>query len=135
MKQSRTKIAKVIADKTLSGDSVKNLSQEIAAYMLSERRVADVSSLVRDIQGMWAEAGYVEVLATSAHELDDQIKSLITDKVKSIYPRADRIVITQVHDANVIGGVRLNLADRQLDLSLRAKLNKFKQLTTSERTK
>jgi F0F1-type ATP synthase delta subunit len=37
--------------------------------------------------------------------------------------------VTEVLDPEVLGGVRLSLANQQLDLSVEAKLNKFKQLT------
>ena len=132
MKTPRTRIAHTIADRTLKDGSKKKLSQEIAAYyLLSERRVGDLDSLLRDVQADWAEAGFVEVLATSAHPLSAAVRVNIEKRIKSLYPGAKRIIVTEVHDPEVIGGVRLNLANQQLDLSIEAKLNKFKQLTTS----
>ncbi len=129
MRQSRIKISQVIADKTLQSGVSKNLAEEIAAYLLAERRVSDLSSLARDIQGMRAEAGYVEVLVSSAHSLTAEVKDQITATIKNLYPDAIEILVTEVHDPAIIGGVRLNLADIQLDLTLRARLNKLKQLT------
>jgi F0F1-type ATP synthase delta subunit len=131
MKTSRTRIAHSIADRTLKGDSKKKLSQEIAAYLLSERRVGDLDSLLRDVQADWAEAGFVEVLAASAHPLSASVKADIEKRIKPLYPNAKRIIVTEVSDPAVIGGVRLSLANQQLDLSIEAKLNKFKQLTTA----
>jgi F0F1-type ATP synthase delta subunit len=122
-------MAQVIADTTLKRGVDKNLSREIAAYLLSERRVSDLSSLTRDIQDMWANAGHVEVLASSTYPLSGEIKLHIEKIIKDVYPDAKEIVVTEVHDPAIIGGVRLNLANQQLDLSIKAKLNKFKQLT------
>jgi F0F1-type ATP synthase delta subunit len=131
MKTSRTRIAHTIADRAMHGSSKKKLSQEVAAYLLSERRVGDLASLLRDVQADWAEAGFVEVLATSAHPLDAAVKANIEKRIKPLYPNAKRIIVTEVHDPAVIGGVRLSLANQQLDLSIETKLNKFKQLTTA----
>lgn len=129
MKTPRTRIAKAIADQTLKNSSSKQLSQEVAAYLLSERRVGELESVLRDVQADWAEAGYVEVLAASAYELSPEVREDITDQVRVLYPAAKQIVVTEVHDPSVVGGVRLSLANQQLDLSIEAKLNKFKQLT------
>lgn len=130
MKTPRTRIAKTIADKALTGNP-KKLSKEVAAYLLSERRANELDSLLRDVQADWAEAGYVEVIASSAHPLSTSVKSDIAKRVQKLYPKAKKIIVTEEHDAEIIGGVKLTLANQQLDLSVEAKLNKFKQLTSS----
>jgi len=129
MKQSRTKLAQTIAGQTLKKGASRRFSQEVAAYLLAEGRVSELDSLLRDIQADWATAGHVEVLAASAHPLSAGVKAEIKKQVKRLYPAAKQIIITEQHDPEVIGGVRLNLPNQQLDLSIEAKLNKFKQLT------
>jgi F0F1-type ATP synthase delta subunit len=131
VKTRRTRIASSIASQTLKSGSSHKLSQQIAAYLLSERRVGELDSLMRDVQADWAEAGIVEVLASSAHPLTAGIRADITKQIKKLYPQAKQIIVTEIIDVSVIGGVRLNLSDQQLDLSVQAKLNKFKQLTTA----
>ncbi|HEY5442417.1 MAG TPA: F0F1 ATP synthase subunit delta [Candidatus Saccharimonadales bacterium] len=131
MKQPRTKIARLIADKTLRSGISKPFVAEVAAYLLSERRVNELDSVLRDVQADWAEAGQVEVIARSAHALNATAKADIVKRLKPLYPNAKQIIVTEVHDPAVIGGVRLNLADRQLDLSIRSKLDTFKQLATA----
>ena|SRR5665213_653718 len=131
MKVPRTKLAQAIADRTLKTGASKGLSREVAAYLLSERRVNELDSVLRDVQADWAAAGFVEVIASSAHPLTAAAKADITRQVKRLYPAAKRIIVTEVHDPAIIGGVRLNVANRQLDLSVEAKLNMFKQLTTT----
>jgi len=131
MKTSRTTIARIITNQTLKSGSSKKLSQEIAAYLLGERRVGELDSLLRDVQADWAEAGYAEVLAASAHPIAPQVKADIKSHLKRLLPDAKQIIVTEVRDPDVIGGVRLSTANQQLDLTARAKLNKFKRLTTS----
>lgn len=131
MKQSRVKIASTIAKRTLKSGSSKRFNQEIAAYLLSERRVNELDSILRDVQADWAAAGHVEVLARSANPLSASVKNDIARLVKRLMPEAKQVLVTEIHDPAVIGGVRLNLADRQLDLSIQTKLNKFKQLVAA----
>jgi F0F1-type ATP synthase delta subunit len=129
MKAPRTRLAGTIAARTLKDGVDKKLAQEVAAYLLSEGRVQELNSVLRDVQTDWAKAGYVEVLAASAYALSSEVKANITMRIKELFPAAKQIVVTEVHDPSVVGGVRLNLANQQLDLSIEAKLNKFKQLT------
>lgn len=135
MKTPRTDISKTIADRTLKGDDTQDLSREVAAYLLKERRVNELDSVMRDIQADRAEAGFVEVIASSAHALDANTKSDIARQIKAYYPDAKEIIVTELHDPKIIGGVRLSLANQQLDLSVSAKLNKFKQLTANGKDK
>lgn len=130
MKTPRTRIASTLAERTLKSGASKKLSREVAAYLLAEGRVDELDSLLRDVQADWANAGYVEVLAASAHPLPSKTLTDITRQVKKLHPEAKQITVTEVRDPEVIGGVRLSLANQQLDLSVEAKLNKFKQLTT-----
>jgi len=132
MKTPRTRIAQVIADRTLQSGADEALAREVAAYVLAERRVGELNSLMRDVQEDWARAGQVEVLAASAHPLNNEVRQDIETQIKTIYPNAKRIIVTEVLDPEVIGGVRLSLANQQLDLSVEAKLNKFKQLTAGK---
>ncbi|HET8708804.1 MAG TPA: F0F1 ATP synthase subunit delta [Candidatus Saccharimonadales bacterium] len=130
-KISRSTLAQVIADKLGDGTLTENkLSQEVAAYLISEKRTSGLESLLRDIsQYRIDHDGMVEVEAISAHPLSDAVKADIEAIIRQVYPDAKRVVISEYHDASLIGGVRLELPNEQLDLSLRAKLNQFKQLT------
>lgn len=130
-KQSRTKIASYIADTTLRDGLSSEFAKEIAAYLLNEGRAVELDSLLRDVRADWAEAGFIEVIASSAHDLDDSIRNEIKSQVKKLYPSAKKITITEEHDPEVIGGVRLKLPNCQLDLTMQAKLNRFKQLTSA----
>jgi F0F1-type ATP synthase delta subunit len=57
------------------------------------------------------------------------VKREIAARVKPLFPDAEEVIVTEVADPSVIGGVQIRLSDRQLDLTVEGKLNKFKQLT------
>ncbi len=130
-KLPRHALAKVLAKKSLGNVAEKRFSQEIAAYLLSARRTNELDSLLRDIQQYRADNGIVEVIAVSAHPLTDKVRKEIEAQVRELYPSAKTIIITEERDTGVIGGVKIELANQQLDLSIRNKLNRFKQLTTA----
>ena len=130
MKAPRTRLATLIAERSLkSGASTKKLAEEIAAYLLAEGRTGELDSILRDVMQYRADSGVVEVKAISAHELDVKVRSDIESVARELYPAAQQVIISEEHDANVVGGVKIELANQQLDLSVRAKLNRFKQLT------
>lgn len=130
-KAPRTRLARLLADRTLKQGVSKRFDREIAAYLLSEGRVNELDSLLRDVVSEWAEAGHVEVTARSAYPLTAAIRADIRREVKKVHPKARAVVINELADPSVVGGVRLNLPDRQLDLSIRSKLNRFKQSVTA----
>ncbi|HVS58563.1 MAG TPA: F0F1 ATP synthase subunit delta [Candidatus Saccharimonadales bacterium] len=128
MKTPRTRIASAVS-KRLGTTGEKTLSQEVAAYLLSENRVGELDSLLRDVMQQRADAGIVEVIAVSAYPLSDKVRTNIKARIKAAYPNAKSIIVSEEIDPSLVGGVRLELANQQLDLSVRAKLNKFKQVT------
>lgn len=135
MKTPRSQIVPVIADLAQRpGMSADQLSREVAAYLLDENRTGELGSLLRDVIAYRAERGIVELTAVSAHELSEATKRDIEKLVRTRFEHANDIVINHRLDSNAIGGVRLELVDEQLDLTIRSKLNRLKQLTTSERT-
>jgi F0F1-type ATP synthase delta subunit len=130
-KLPRHQLAAILAEKSLSGMSARQLGEETAAYLLAEGRTGELDSLLRDVMQYRADNGIVEVVAVSARQLNDKARRNVEAQVRELYPGAKQITISEQLDQSVIGGVRLELANQQLDLSIRSKLNKFKQLTTA----
>jgi F0F1-type ATP synthase delta subunit len=131
VKQPRSKISNYIAETSLKDGVSKKLGKEIAAYLLYENRTSDLDSILRDVRQNWADNGQVEVIAVSAFKLSDKVIIDIKKQISKLYPNAKKIIVTEQHDPSVIAGVRLELANQQLDLTVLSKLNKFKQLSVS----
>ncbi|MDB5169395.1 MAG: synthase delta subunit [Candidatus Saccharibacteria bacterium] len=129
MKTPRHVIAAALAQRSLGNVNTPKFAEEIAAYLLSEHRISELDSLLRDIMQYRADHGIVEVIAISAHSLTAQINNDIEAQMRELYPNAKKIIITPELDATAVGGIRLELANQQLDLTVRNKLNLFKQLT------
>ncbi len=133
MKTPRSDIARVIADR-LSKESPKKLARQIAAYLIVEHRSLEIDSLMRDVIKVRARQGLVEAEVSSAHLLNERLERQITKVVKDLRPNAKKVILDTQLDQSLIGGLRLNVINQRLDLSLRAKLNRFKQLTIQGRT-
>jgi F0F1-type ATP synthase delta subunit len=131
MKEPTHKVAHVLAKKTLEADfDERQFVREVAAYLLDTGRTGQLNSIARDMVKERAEAGVVEVTVVSAHELNDSIRADIRAQVETLYPNVTRIVMNERLDESVVGGVRLEFPEQQLDLSVRNKLNRLKALTT-----
>ncbi len=131
MKVSRSKLAVMIAEKLENASDTKAFSKDIAAYLLSEGRISELDSILRDVMQYRSDNGTVEVISTDAFVLSSALRENIKQVVSKLYPNSSKIIISEVIDPSVIGGVRLEFANSQLDLSVRAKLNHFKQLTAT----
>ena len=131
MRPNRKHIASIIDEKLNNGQSLKSLANEIASYLLSEGRSKELNSIMRDVINLRAEKGIVESTVTLAHDVESKADKPLHDLIKAVRPNAKKIVIDRKLDPYVIGGVKLDIVNQRLDLSVRAKLNKLKQLTSN----
>ena len=129
-KVPRGRIAAVIAKSSIGTLPGKQLANQIAAYLISQKRTSELNSLMRDIMQYRADNGIVEVQAVTAHSLSAKQRQDVEAQIKKLYPAAKRIIVSERLDSSLIGSIRLELANQQFDASLRAKLNHFRQLTT-----
>ena len=129
MKVPRHIIAAAIAEKTMHVVDEKLLAQEIAAYLLSEHRTSDIESILRDIMQYRIDHGILEAEVVTAHEITDKVKTDVKQLLRTAYPKADKIHLSTRIDPEIIGGLRVDMANEQLDMSLSAKLATFKRIT------
>jgi len=127
-KVSRQQLVAVIADLSLKGQrNPKELANAIAAYLLENHRVAELDSILRDVQKYWAKAGYVDVLARVARPLPNEVNAKLLRPFRELYPTATTVNLTAVIDPTVIGGASLELAEERLDISIARRLRRFKK--------
>ncbi|MCA9325626.1 F0F1 ATP synthase subunit delta [Candidatus Saccharibacteria bacterium] len=132
MKFSRVKLAQILSERLNEGKGSSRFATEIAAYLLAEGRTKELDSLLRDMQQDLADNGRLEVTAVTAFPMSAKALSDAKSTLKKAFPGAKQVIISERIDPDVIGGVKLELANQQLDVSVRSRLNKFIQLTTAE---
>jgi len=128
---SRRHLAEVLGERTLHVHDTKKLAREVAAYLLDTHQTDDLESLLRDVMEYRAQHGVVEAVAVSAHDLTPAVIKDIEAILKREYPKAKHIHVISRIDPTVVGGVRVEMANEQLDLTVREKIDEFKRLTAS----
>ena len=128
---SRRHLAEVITERTLAVQDTSQLAQEVAAYLLDTHSIAQIESLIRDIMELRAQKGVVEAVAVSANDLNDEVIADIERILKQEYPSARSVHVIRKLDPNVVGGVRVEMANERLDLTVRNKIDTFKHLTAT----
>jgi F-type H+-transporting ATPase subunit delta len=128
---TRTELAKVIGEQTLHVSDAIKLKQAIAGYLLEQNRVADIDSLMRDVMQYRAEHGCMEATVVSAYTLEPATRAEVMQTFKSQFPDAKSYVLNESIDPEVVGGIRLEMAGEELDMTIRAKLNTLKRLTAA----
>lgn len=124
----RHDLAQVIASNKTS--NIKNLAQEIAAYLLETKQTSELESLMRDVRAHLEEDGKIDATVTSAHELSDALIEEVKALIRQYKPHVKSVKIQAEQDADVVGGLKVRLANEQLDLTIRAQLDTFKRLTS-----
>jgi len=119
-------LATYAVDKIDQGAEMRDIATEIASVLLEERRTRDVAAVLRAIEKELAARGKVQVTVTSVHEVSEAVKMQLASLLGVENP-----VFDQVIDKSVIGGVKAQAGEKQIDLTARARLNKFKQQLTS----
>jgi F0F1-type ATP synthase delta subunit len=131
MKTPTHQVAAALTGRVSASDfDEKQFAREVAAYLLDTGRTGQLNSLARDMVKARIADGIVEVTAVSAHDLTDAVRADIRAQIEKLYPNVQRIILNERRDESVIGGVRLEFPEQQLDLSVRNKLNRLKALTT-----
>lgn len=131
MASKRHHLAEVLGERSLKATDFKTMAKVVAAYLLETGNTAQLEPLMRDIVAYRADHGVVEVEASSAHDLTSQDIKDIRMLLKAEYPASHSFSIDQSQDPNLVGGIKLSLPGQQLDLTVKAQVNKFKRLTTS----
>jgi len=125
MALSRRKLADQAARRIAAGESKTTVLKELAAYLIDSRRKNEASLLVRDIETALISRGVIVGTVISARPLSAEAKKTIDSFVKHHYEGVQSVVLRERVDKSVIGGIRLELADKQLDVTVANKLDKL----------
>lgn len=128
MASVRKELAQYIADQQKVDR--KTLAREVAAYLLTSKQVSQLESLLRDVKAVRESEGILEAEVVSAHPLDAAARTQIEAVLKSHKKGVKQVRIETAEDPDVVGGLNIRLAHEQLNMTVRAKLDTFKRLTT-----
>lgn len=120
-KISSQDLARYAVNQLHAGASMSDVSEQIAAFLLEERRTKDAASVLRAIEVELDQRGNTQLVITSVHGVSDQIKSQLASLLDVENPTYSEVI-----DPSVIGGVKAKAGDKLVDLTIETKLKRFK---------
>lgn len=129
MKLSRRKLSAYVAQQIQAGDT--KIYQKLAAYLVQNRRVRELPLIERDIEEALLDHGVARASVTSARPLSAQMRRSVERYIKK-HTGAASIVLDETIDDDVIGGVRVQLPGRELDTTVRQRLQKLMKQKVTE---
>lgn len=125
---SRRQLASYAADQLLAKSKPSKLARELAAILVASKRQNQAELLAHDIGWELEHRGKVaNATVTSARSLSEQLLKQITAHVKKA-TGSEQVIINEVVDPKVIGGVRIDTANRSWDKTLRRKLTELQEV-------
>ncbi len=119
---SRRKLAQFIISQMGSKHALAKALQELAAYLITTKRVREVNLVVRTIEDELAKDGVVVARVVSAHELSATLKRDITKLIG-----AREVHFSETIDPDVLGGVRIETPGKLLDATIQRKILALRQ--------
>ena len=126
-KLTRRQLAKYAADQLQSGASIQDIAAHLAAVLASSKRSGQGRQLAEDIAFEMESRGLLaEATLTSAHplgaELVAQLEKFIKDETET-----KKVIINEVVEPEVIGGVRIETARRSWDQTIKRRLTDIQE--------
>lgn len=119
---SRRKIASYYASELLEGRDIRS---KLAAYLVDAGRTREYELIARDIESALADRGVLIADIASSSSLSDASRASIERYLKD-KTHAKKIHARETVDKMLIGGIKVSVPGKELDASLRRKLNQLK---------
>ena len=116
---SRRRVASYLAEGLVSAR--KQRVDEVAAWLVGAHKTRTAGLIARDVAELLARDGYVTAIVTTARPLSDQAVQQIEHQVKTA-TGATTVELARQVDPDVIGGLKIELPDAELDATVRTKL-------------
>lgn len=126
MVQRRVLVGNIVS--MLDEHSSRKVSKLVAEFLLRNGRTRELQSILRDISLFRSQTkNIVEVTAISSTPISSGHQSEVKKNVKKLYPHAQKIIVNNRIDESLIGGVKLEFPDKQLDMSVESKITKLRE--------
>jgi F0F1-type ATP synthase delta subunit len=124
---SRRHLARYGAAQLIAGQPVVIVARELASVLLESKRAKEADMLVADIAWELESRGKVaNVKVTSAFPLSPLLKSDIEKFIKDA-AKVDDVILDELTDKKVLGGVRIETAARAWDKTVARALSDIRE--------
>jgi F0F1-type ATP synthase delta subunit len=126
-KLSRRTLAIYGADQLLANKSPAAVAKDLASVLLASRRQNQAEQLVDDIAWELENRGRIaNAQVTSARTLSEALRKQITAHIKAA-AGVSEVILNEIIDESVIGGVKIDTAAHSWDKTLRRKLIQIRE--------
>ncbi len=116
----------------LSSKEDQDFASKAVSFLNRRRLLGKSAAIIKSLERIInAELGVMEVKATVAQKLDDKTKLDLVHILKHKY-KVKEVKIVERIDENVLGGMKLEMNDEVLDLTLKNKIRKLSAHLTNE---
>lgn len=126
-KPSRRLLARYAVNQLLAGKSARRIAKELAAVIIESKRTLEPEFLVGDIA--WELERRKELAVgnvISARALDDKVRTELEQQIKKAIG-VKEVLLNEMQDEQLIGGVRIETASRVWDFSVARKLSQLRE--------
>lgn len=125
MKVSRRKLAMAVVSQLRSSKDRAQVVRGLAAYLVEHKMTNQAELLMKDIARLLAETeGHLLAEVTSAFALTPDTRKSIEGYIRA-KTGATTIELTESVNPDLVGGFTLRIPGRELDASIRHKLNQL----------
>jgi F0F1-type ATP synthase delta subunit len=114
-------LAKYAVDRLDAGDEWRQLSTDLASFLVTERRTKELDELIRLISDERAKRGLIDVKIISTRPVEKELKQ----RLASLLKLDGKPLFQEDIDPTLVGGVIARTNHEIVDLSVRTKLNKM----------
>jgi F-type H+-transporting ATPase subunit delta len=123
-KDTKLSAIREMASKTNCSDLVTKLAER----MVGENRARDLKKLATDFGRLVAEKkGLIPAVVYSAEPLSTEQIQRIEGKVSKLLEPGQKLVLSAQINPKLLGGLKIRLGDRELDLSVASKIQNFER--------
>ena len=105
---------------------VKSVIENFVKVLISNNDISKADEIIKQFVKVWnREQGIVEAKVVSAKELDKKIVKLLNGYIAKL-SGAEKVLVKQRVDKDILGGVVIKYKDKVLDGSLRMRLGELR---------
>lgn len=125
---SRRNLAKYGADHLLAGAKLSEVAKELAGVLVGSKRSSELQLLIWDIMRELENRGVIaQANLSSANDLPAKLSQQIGDYVKRA-AKVDSVILNQQIDPSLIGGVRIETANRAWDTTVAKEIDDMRKV-------
>lgn len=127
IKVSRRSLARYATDQLLAGSTAPVVARHLAAALIDSHRQKEAELLLADISYELQSRGHLaDATVTTAVELSAGLRKEIAMLIKKS-SRVKQVILAERVDKNIIGGIRIETAERTWDKTVTSQLNKLRE--------